>query len=121
VAPLYWNFGAAHNAPVQLAIEAGWPGLALLLVALAAIGWQIARARRDWWSVAPLCALAAIAGSAMIDIALNVPAVVALFAVLLGSVWGAALASGTATRRPVAARTPKAPRQRRRSRMTGEA
>ena len=121
VAPLYWNFGAAHNAPVQLAIEAGWPGLALLLVALAAIAFQIARARRDWWSVAPLCALAAITGSAMVDIALNVPAVAALFAVLLGSVWGGALASGAA-RRPVASRTPKAPRRRRRnSPMTGEA
>jgi len=121
VAPLYWNFGAAHNAPVQLAIEAGWPGLALLLIALAAIAFQIARARRDWWSVAPLCALLAIAGSAMVDIALNVPAVAALFAVLLGSVWGGALASGAA-RRTVASRTPKAPRRRRRnSPMTGEA
>jgi O-antigen ligase len=111
VAPLYWNFGAAHNAPVQLAIEAGWPGLALLLIALAAIAFQIARARRDWWSVAPLCALLAIAGSAMVDIALNVPAVAAVFAVLLGSVWGAALASG-ATRRPVAARRPVTARKR---------
>lgn len=105
VAPLYWNFGAAHNAPVQLAIEAGWPGLALLLIALAAIAFQIARARRDWWSVAPLCALAAITGSAMVDIALNVPAVAGLFAILLGSVWGAALASGAATRRSWTARS----------------
>lgn len=95
VAPLYWNFGAAHNAAVQQAIETGWPGLALLLLALAAIGWQVARARRDWWTVAPLCALFAITGSAMVDIALNVPAVAALFAVLLGAIWGAALASGT--------------------------
>lgn len=93
-APLYWNFGAAHNAPVQFAIETGWVGLALLLAGLAALAWRIARARRDWWAVPALCGAGAIAGSAMVDIALNVPAVTALFVVLLGSVWGAAMAPG---------------------------
>lgn len=99
-APLYWNFGAAHNAPVQVALETGWPGLILLFVALAAIAVQILGARRDWWSIAPLCALGAICGSAMVDIALNVPAVAALAAILYGAVWGAALANGSALRRP---------------------
>lgn len=99
VAPLYWNFGAAHNAPVQVAIEAGWPALALLIVALVAIATQIFAARRDWWSIAPLCAIGAIGGSAMIDIALNVPAIAALCAVLVGVVWGAALRTGRLPRR----------------------
>ncbi|WP_230482063.1 O-antigen ligase family protein [Sphingomonas sp. Leaf21] len=93
-APLYWNFGAAHNAPVQVALETGWVGLALLLAGFAALLWRIARARRDWWAVPALCGAGAIAGSAMVDIALNVPAVAGLFAVLLGSVWGAAMAPG---------------------------
>lgn len=105
-APLYWNFGAAHNAPVQVALESGWPGLVLLVAALAALGLRILAARRDWWSIAPLCALGAILGSAMVDIALNVPAVTALAALLLGAVWGAALAGGSARRRPHPQRKP---------------
>lgn len=91
-ASTYWNFGAAHNAPIQLAMEAGLPCLALLLIALVIIGRQIVTAQRDWWSVASLCAIGAIGGSAMIDIALNVPAIAALFAVLAGALWGSALA-----------------------------
>lgn len=105
-APLYWNFGAAHNAPVQVAIETGWPGLILLFVALAVIAVQILGASRDWWSIAPLCALGAICGSAIVDIALNVPAIAALAAILYGAIWGAALASGSVRRRAHPQRKP---------------
>lgn len=105
-APLYWNFGAAHNAPLQAAIEIGWPGLLLNLGAIGAILFAIARARRDWWSTVALCAIGAIAGSAMIDIALNVPAIVALTCLLLGGAWGAALRSGSRARRRQAQRHP---------------
>lgn len=98
-APLYWNFGAAHIAPVQVAIETGWPGLIFVAIAFAMIAGQIFAARGDWWSIAPLCAVGAIAGSAFVDIALNVPAIAALAAILLGAVWGASLASGSAPRR----------------------
>jgi O-antigen ligase len=105
-APLYWNFGAAHNAPVQVALETGWPGLILLGLALATIAVQVLAARRDWWSIAPLCATGAIGGSAMVDIALNVPALAAFAAILSGAVWGAALANGSARRRTQPQRQP---------------
>lgn len=98
-APIYWNFGAAHNAPIQLVMEAGLPCLALLLIGLAIMARQVFTVRRDWSSVAVLCAIGAIGGSAMIDIALNVPAIAALFAVLVGALWGSALAGHVSLRR----------------------
>ena len=91
---LVGDFGAAHNAPLQLAIEAGWPGLALVTLALGTLFWRIARApaiRSNTISRAMLLAVAIAATGSMVDIALNVPAIAALSAALLGIAWGRSL------------------------------
>jgi O-antigen ligase len=94
---LVGDFGAAHNAPLQLAIEAGWPGLALVVLALAALLWRIARApstpanRSDTIGRTMLLAVAVAATGSLVDIALNVPAIAALSAALLGITWGRTL------------------------------
>ena len=99
---LVGDFGAAHNAPLQLAIEAGWPGLTLVALALGAALWQIARItadrddRSDTTSRGMLLAVAVAATGSMVDIALNVPAIAALSATLFGIVWGRSLRESAA-------------------------
>lgn len=84
----FWNFGAAHNAPLQIALEAGWPALLLLATGVAVIGRDVAR--RSWQieDVGLIGGLGIIVGASMVDIAWNVPAVGALGCVLLGALWG---------------------------------
>lgn len=91
---LVGDFGAAHNALLQLAIEAGWPAVALVAAALTGIGSAIWRARgvlRATLARAMLLAVAVAGAGSMIDIALNVPAIAALTVALLGLVWGRTL------------------------------
>lgn len=101
---LVGDFGAAHNAVLQLAIEAGWPAVAFVAAALIAIAWRIARnaTREDGRTAtigrAMLCSVAVAAAGSLVDIALNVPAIAALTAALLGTVWGRALVDRTAPR-----------------------
>lgn len=85
----FWNFGAAHNAALQIALEAGWP--ALLLLAAGVIGIARDVARRAWGAedIGLIGALGIAGGASMVDIAWNVPAVGALSCVLLGVLWGA--------------------------------
>lgn len=107
---LVGDFGAAHNAVLQLVIEVGWVGLALVALALIAIGWHLTSPR----SVATpsahamrrgmLLAVAVAGAASMIDIALNVPAIATLSVALLGLVWGQSL--GGAARTSDAARIP---------------
>jgi len=96
---LVGDFGAAHNAPLQLVIEAGWPALALVAIALLGIGSHIVRTRdaiRAPIARAMLLAVGVAGVGSMIDIALNVPAIAALTAALLGLVWGRALGDAAA-------------------------
>lgn len=92
------DFGAAHNALVQLAIEAGWPAVGLVGIALGAIVWRMLRDRRVAGRTrgrvigrALLLAVAIAATGSMVDIALNVPAIAGLSAALLGLAWGRSL------------------------------
>jgi len=90
------DFGAAHNVVLQLVIEVGWPGLALIAVAMVAM--LVPVVRRLFRSVRTnplrrailLMVAVAIAGG-MVDIALNVPAIATLCAALLGLIWGQSL------------------------------
>lgn len=88
-APHFWNFGAAHNAPLQIVLEAGWPALSLLAVGVMVIVRDVGR--RTWGEddVGLIGALVVSAGASMVDIAWNVPALGALSCVLLGVLWGA--------------------------------
>lgn len=91
----FWNFGAAHNAVLQIALEDGWPVVLLIGAGVAAIGRDIARRA---WGADEIClagALIILFGASMVDIAWNVPALGALGCVLLGSLWG-----GRVERRP---------------------
>lgn len=94
-AAAYWMFGAAHNVALQLAIEAGWPCVALLSIGLALPAIRIVRAAWhagiDLPGLSALLAVALVAGCSMLDIALNVPAIAALAALLFGLCWGRAL------------------------------
>ncbi len=88
-----WRFNAAHCAPLQAALEGGLPFLMLLAAALAMAVGQIAYA---WFagkaasavSIAALAAGLLAFGCALVDIALNVPAVAAFAAAVLGLAWG---------------------------------
>ena len=104
-----WDFGAAHDAPLQAAIEGGWPWLALLAATAAAMLWQ---SRPAAWAVGARGALrrSFLAAGALallcslVDIALNVPAVCAFACTLLGLNWGAGLSSPAPTARDHPAR-----------------
>jgi O-antigen ligase len=106
LAPAIWAFGAAHLAILQAALEGGAPFAALLLAAGGLIVAKIARANMAGARMgaittgAAAAALLAFAFS-FVDIALNVPAIAAFSAALLGVAWGSAIAA-TASRQPFA-------------------
>ncbi len=88
-----WSFNAAHCAPLQAALEGGLPFLMLLAAALALATGQIvhawfARKAASAVSIAALAAALLAFGCALVDIALNVPAVAAFAAAVLGLAWG---------------------------------
>ncbi len=93
-APYLWDYGAAHSAILQAALEGGWPYAGLLASAAAALAVPVLAAGS---ADAPLggvtggmIAAAVLAGvCAMDDIALNVPAICALTVFLLGACLGA--------------------------------
>lgn len=93
-APALWSFGAAHAAPLQLALETGWPGLLLLGAVLVLVGRRVARLLRggaDPIGQAMVLAVLAALAAGMVDIALNVPGIALLTSILLGLCWGRAL------------------------------
>ena len=96
LAPMIWNFGAAHVAVLQAALEGGLPFLLLLSAAVALLAAPALRSSESGpvrgvlvqgAAAASLLALVCSFG----DIALNVPAIAALAAMLLGLVWANAL------------------------------
>jgi O-antigen ligase len=96
-APVLWDFGAAHDAALQAALEGGIPYLLLILAALAVTAWPLIRPggsprRRNPLAQAAAAASLLAAICSFGDIALNVPAVAALAALL----WGAAWSNGVA-------------------------
>jgi O-antigen ligase len=105
LAPEIWAFGAVHLAILQIALEGGAPFAALILGAGGLMAFKIARvnmtgARMGAITTAAAAALLAFAFS-FVDIALNVPAIAALAAVLFGLAWGSAIAGGP-SRQPLA-------------------
>jgi len=88
-APGFWSFGAAHNAPIQIALEAGLPALLLIIAGAAAIARDVVW--RPWGTqdIGLAGALAIALGASLVDIAWNVPALGALSCVLVGILWGA--------------------------------
>jgi hypothetical protein len=100
-----WNYGAAHNLVLQAAIEAGWPFALLSCAAIVlAVGSTIRRARGGtyepltnalWVSIT----IGVIMG--LVDIALNVPAVLVLTAWLGGIAFGTGVAVSADRRRRV--------------------
>lgn len=95
----FWNFGAAHNAPLQIALEAGWPAVGLLALAVTLVGRSVARCRWSAENVGLLSALTVLAGAAMVDIAWNVPAIGAIGCILFGALWGNPDQPGSGQRR----------------------
>lgn len=92
----FWEFGAMHNVYLQWLYEAGWPGAALMFACVAwAIGiivWGLRRrgaSRR--WPIAALAASALLAIHSVVDFDLQIPAVAALWTLLLGAGVGASL------------------------------
>lgn len=94
-----WDFGAAHDAPLQASIEGGWPFCALLALSIGLMAAERFRRRgprairtsgglRRGFIAAAILALLC----SSVDIALDVPAVSAFSGVLLGLAWGPALA-----------------------------
>ena len=88
-APSMWNWGAGHNIIIHALVEGGWAVTAPILAAWGAIAVQIARgASATAGASAPVAAVVLALLCASVDIALNVPAVAAFTALLLGVAWG---------------------------------
>jgi hypothetical protein len=71
-------------------------GLAIPAATIVRVAW---RTEIDLPALSALLALALVAGAAMLDIALNVPAIAALAALLFGLCWGRALRTAVPPRR----------------------
>lgn len=90
-----WDFGAAHAAPLQVVLELGWPGLALMVTLAVAVGWRILVAGRlhaDPIGLSMVLAILLALGASLVDIDLNVPVVMALMLSLVGISYGRATA-----------------------------
>jgi len=90
-----WSFGAAHAAPLQVALELGWPGLLLVVAGAGLVLGRLLRAlapARDPVGAGAVLAVMAALGASMVDIALNVPGIMALTVALAGVCWGRSLA-----------------------------
>jgi O-antigen ligase len=90
-----WDYRSAHSILLGNALELGWPHVALELIFLVYCAQTIARARaKALWNDrmrALGLALVCVAISGWVDIALDVPAVAAFSAWLLGLMVGKAL------------------------------
>jgi O-antigen ligase len=94
-ARMFWYINAAHNSPIQLLLEGGWPYLLLIAGAILGMAGQIVlgrrHRRRDPGFRSMIGALLLIFACSLTDIALTVPAIITFAAVLLGLLWGRAL------------------------------
>jgi O-antigen ligase len=92
LATAMWDFGAAHSAVTQAALEGGLPFILMLVVAAGMIVKRISGGDRRRAGSAMVTGVLAAAGLALafsfVDIALNVPAIAAFCALLLGLAWG---------------------------------
>ena len=89
-----WGVNAAHNIILQLVITAGLPFAAALLAAVLLVvrgAWRVERGPGGL-QTAIFLALSVVAANAMVDIALDVPALALCFFLLLGMLAGGGLA-----------------------------
>ena len=98
LAPMIWDFGAAHVAVLQAALEGGLPFAGLLCAAVVMLAAPALRAPESGRTRGVLAQGAAAASLLALlcsfgDIALNVPAVAAFAALLLGAVWSNAVSA----------------------------
>lgn len=94
-APYLWDYGAAHSVVLQAALEGGWPFAMLLTAAILITVTMIAMNLRGGalgGIDAGILAAPVLAGAcAMVDIALNIPAIAAFAALLIGNALGASV------------------------------
>jgi len=84
-----WNLGAMHEVYLQWIYEAGWPGAMLMFSAIGAVMVVIAGGltRRHFgrtWMVGALGASATVLAHGFVDFALELPAIAAIWALILG-------------------------------------
>ena len=91
-----WMTNSPHDIALRLMIDAGLPYLALVALGSVLVAVAIVRAARlrplNLTETALVAATGTIIGSAAVDIALEVPGVVALMLVYVGLLWGRAIA-----------------------------
>jgi hypothetical protein len=90
-----WNFGAAHDAWLQAALEGGAPFVVLITLAagamiVPAVSALAANSSERALRISLIAALVVVAVCSLADIALNVPAVAAQAMVILGLLAGSA-------------------------------
>jgi O-antigen ligase len=93
-----WTFGAMHNVYLQWIFEGGYVGAGLMFGVVAALLWNIVSMGGrgpNVWSAAAFGASALILTHGAIDFDLQVPAVAALWALLLGLGLGEGLDAGS--------------------------
>jgi O-antigen ligase len=91
-----WMTNSPHTIVLRLIIDAGLPYLVMILASAIVIAAQVTQAARHRGialdEVALIAAIAVILGSAMVDIALEVPALAALMFNCAGLLWGRSIA-----------------------------
>jgi O-antigen ligase len=87
----------AHHDALQMLVTGGAAGLALALLAIAAIAWLLWRGairnrhrEGSAWSLAGLGALVALALHGLVEFNFSIPAIPATLAIVTGLAWGAA-------------------------------
>lgn len=91
----FWYVNAPHNVVLSLLLQGGWPYLILISLAIAIMFAHMLLTRRqsraDPRLKSVIGALLLILGCSIVDIALDVPAIVSLATALLAMGWGRAL------------------------------
>lgn len=98
-----WHWERAHSSYLENAFEFGLPAAGLLYLTLALVAWRLvggARTRKHHVG-APALALGCLAAAAVhsvVDFSLQIPAVSALFAAIIGIGWGQSFPTRTSAR-----------------------
>lgn len=93
-----WDWDKAHDSYLENAFEFGLPAAALFYLSLVLIGWRLlvgvrTRKRHQETPAFALACFVAAAVHALVDFSLQIPAVAALFAAILGIGWAQSFAT----------------------------
>lgn len=99
----YGDWEKAHNTYLENAFEFGVPAAVVLFVVLGMIGWRLlrgvrSRAHHQSTPAFALACLSAAAVHSLVDFSLQIPAIAALFAAILGIGWGQSFPRGRRNR-----------------------